>query len=43
LFIINMVVVMLGYAYYPDNGNKVPASLEGVIKASAAVRFSPYF
>lgn len=37
LFIINMVVPMLGYVYYSQQGNKIPSYMDGVVKGSATV------
>ncbi|KAI8088974.1 major facilitator superfamily domain-containing protein [Halteromyces radiatus] len=37
VFIINLVTPMLGYVYYAQNGNKIPADIEGVIKGMASV------
>lgn len=37
VFIINLVVPMIGYVYYPQNNNKVPSDIEGVVKGMASV------
>lgn len=37
VFIINLVMPMIGFVYYADNGNKVPADIEGVVKGMASV------
>lgn len=36
VFIINLVVPMLGYVYYKDNGNHIPAGIEGAVKGMAS-------
>jgi len=37
LFIINLVVQMLGYVYFADNDNHVPANIDLGLKVSAAI------
>ncbi|KAI9483467.1 MAG: major facilitator superfamily domain-containing protein [Benjaminiella poitrasii] len=37
VFIINLVMPMIGYVYYSQNNNKVPADIEGVVKGMASV------
>lgn len=37
VFIINLVMPMIGFVYYSDNGNKVPAQTEGIVKGMASV------
>ncbi|KAF7728471.1 Inorganic phosphate transporter pho84 [Apophysomyces ossiformis] len=37
VFIINLISPMLGYVYFADHGNKIPADIEGVIKGMASV------
>ncbi|KAG0224169.1 Inorganic phosphate transporter pho84 [Mortierella sp. GBA43] len=36
VFIINLVVPMLGYVYYKDRGNHIPAGTEGALKGMAS-------
>ncbi|KAF9200682.1 Inorganic phosphate transporter pho84 [Haplosporangium sp. Z 27] len=36
VFIINLVVPMLGYVYYKENGNHLPSGTEGVVKGMAS-------
>jgi PHS family inorganic phosphate transporter-like MFS transporter len=37
VFIINLVMPMIGYVYYSDHNNKVPADIEGIVKGMASV------
>jgi len=37
LFVISLATQMIGYVYYPNNNNKVPANTETFIKMSALV------
>ncbi|KAI8362773.1 major facilitator superfamily domain-containing protein [Blakeslea trispora] len=37
VFIINLVMPMIGYTYYTNNNNKVPADIEGVVKGMSSV------
>ncbi|KAK3818843.1 MAG: major facilitator superfamily domain-containing protein [Benniella sp.] len=36
IFIINLIVPMLGYVYYKDNGYHIPAGTEGALKGMAS-------
>ncbi|KAI7889189.1 major facilitator superfamily domain-containing protein [Mucor mucedo] len=37
VFIINLAMPMIGFVYYSNNGNKVPAQTEGIVKGMASV------
>lgn len=37
VFIINLAMPMIGFVYYANNGNKVPAQTEGIVKGMASV------
>jgi phosphate:H+ symporter len=37
VFIINLVMPMIGFVYYANNNNKVPADIEGIVKGMASV------
>ncbi|KAI8967285.1 major facilitator superfamily domain-containing protein [Mycotypha africana] len=37
VFIINLVMPMIGFVYYPNNNNKIPSDIEGIVKGMASV------